>query len=55
MTPEKRNSTPKYRKRKGFRARIDRNGAVISKIRSDHVEFYQAENEFRLERFNKDC
>ena len=55
MTPEKSFSTPKSRKRKGYRARNDRNRAAIKKRRSDDAEFSKAENESRLERFNKDC
>ena len=55
MTPEKGFSTPKSRKRKGYRARNDRNRAAIKKRRSDDAEFSKAENESRLERFNKDC
>ena len=55
MTPEKGFSTPKSRKRKGYRARKDRNRVAIKKRRSDDTEFCKAENEFRLERFNKDC
>ena len=55
MTPEKSFSTPKSRKRKGYRARKDRNRDAIKKRRSDDAEFCQAENESRLERFNKDC
>ena len=55
MTPEKGFSTPKSRKRKGYRARNDRNRAAIKKRRSDDTEFCKAENESRLERFNKDC
>ena len=55
MTPEKGFSTPKSRKRKGYRARKDRNRVAIKKRRSDDAEFCQADNEFRLERFNKDC
>ena len=55
MTPEKSMSTPKYRKRKGYRARKDRNRAAIKKKRSEHSEFFETENETRLERFNTDC
>ena len=55
MTPEKGFSTPKSRKRKGYLARKDRNRAAIKKRRSDDAEFCKAENESRLERFNKDC
>ena len=55
MTPEKGFSTPKSRKRKGYRTRKDRNRAAMKKKRSDDTEFCQAENESRLERFNKDC
>ena len=55
MTPEKGFSTPKSRKRKGYRARKDRNRVAIKKRRSDDTEFSKAENESRLERFNKDC
>ena len=55
MTPEKGFSTPKSRKRKGYRARKDRNRAAIKKRRFDDTEFSKAENESRLERFNKDC
>ena len=55
MTPEKGFSTPKSRKRKGYRARKDRNRAAIKKRRSDDSEFCKAENESRLEHFNKDC
>ena len=55
MTPEKGFSTPKSRKRKGYRARKDRNRDAIKKRRSDDTEFCKAENESRLERFNKDC
>ena len=55
MTPQKSFSTPKSRKRKGYRARNDRNRAAIKKRRSDDAEFSKAENESRLERFNKDC
>ena len=55
MTPEKSMSTPKSRKRKGYRARKDRNRAAIKKRRTDDSEFCQTENESRLERFNKDC
>ena len=55
MTPEKSFSTPKSRKRKGYRTRKDRNRAAIQKRRCDDAEFCQAENESRLERFNKDC
>ena len=55
MTPEKGFSTPKSRKRKGYRARKDRNRVGIKKRRSDDAEFCKAENESRLERFNKDC
>ena len=55
MTPEKGFSTPKSRKRKGYRARNDRNRAAIKKRRYDDAEFSKAENESRLERFNKDC
>ena len=39
MTPEKGFSTPKSRKRKGYRARNDRNRAAIKKRRSDDAEF----------------
>ena len=55
MTPEKSISTPKSRKRKGYRARKDRNRAAIKKRRSDDSEFCKTENESRLERFNIDC
>ena len=55
MTPEKGFSTPKSRKRKGYRARNDRNRAAIKKRRSDDAKFCKAENESRLELFNKDC
>ena len=55
MTPDKSFSTPKSRKRKGYRARKDRNRDAIKKRRSDDTEFCKAENESRLERFNKDC
>ena len=55
MTPEMGFSTPKSRKRKGYRARKDRNRDAIKKRRSDDTEFCKAENESRLERFNKDC
>ena len=55
MTPEKGFSTPKSRKRKGYRARKDRNRDAIKKRRSDDSGFCKAENESRLERFNKDC
>ena len=55
MTPEKGFSTPKSRKRKGYRARKDRNRAAIKMRRSDDTEFCKAENESRIERFNKDC
>ena len=55
MTPEKIFSTPKSRKRKGNRARNDRNRAAIKKRRSDDTEFCKAENQSRLERFNEDC
>ena len=55
MTPEKSFSTPKSRKRKGYRARKDRNRDAIKKRRSNDSEFCKAENESRLERFNKDC
>ena len=55
MTPEKTTSTPKSRKRKGYRARKDRNRAAIKKRRSDDSEFCKTENEARLERFEKDC
>ena len=55
MTPEKGFSTPKSRKRKGYRARKDRNRAAIKIRRSDDSEFSKAENESRIERFNKDC
>ena len=54
MTPEKGFSTPKFRKRKGYRARKDRNRAAIKKRRSEDTEFSKAENESRLELFNKD-
>ena len=50
MTPEKSISTPKSRKRKGYRARKDRNRAAIKKKRSDDSEFCETENESRLER-----
>ena len=53
MSPEKSFSTPKSRKRKGYRARKDKNRDAIKKRRSDDAEFCQAENESRLERFNK--
>ena len=55
MTPEKSISTPKSRKRKGCRARKDRNRAAIKNKRSDDSEYCKTENESRLERFNKDC
>ena len=55
MTPEKGFSTPKSRKREGYRARKDRNRAAIKKRRSEDTEFSKAENESRLELFNKDC
>ena len=55
MTPEKSFSTPKSRKRKGYRVRKDRNRAAIKKRRSEDTEFSKAENESRLELFNKDC
>ena len=55
MTPEKSSSTPKFKKRKGYRARKDRNRAAIKKRRFDDSEFCEAENEARLERFNEDC
>ena len=55
MTPEKGFSTPKSRKRKGYKARKDRNRAAMKKRRSDDTEFCKAENESRLELFNKDC
>ena len=55
MTPEKSFSTPKSRKRKAYRARKDRNRTTIKKRRSDDSEFCKAENECRLELFNKDC
>ena len=55
ITPEKSISTPKSRKRKGYRARKDRNRASIKKRRYDESEFCKTENESRLERFNKDC
>ena len=55
MTPEKGFSTPKSRKRKGYRVRKDRNRAAIKKRRSEDTEFSKAENESRLELFNKDC
>ena len=55
MTPEEVFSTPKCRKRKGYRARKDRNRVAIKKRQSDDTEFSKAENESRLERFNKDC
>ena len=54
MTPEKSFSSPKFMKRKGYRARKDRNRAAIKRRRSDDTEFCKAENESRLERFNKD-
>ena len=52
MTTEKSFSTPKSRKRKGYRARKDINRAAIKKRRSDNAEFCKAENESLLERFN---
>ena len=55
MTPEKSFSTPKSRKRKGYHSRKEGNRAAIKKRRSDDYEFCKAENEARLERFNKDC
>ena len=55
MTPEKSSSTPQLKKRKGYRARKDRNRAAIKKRRFDDSEFCQTENEFRLERFSKEC
>ena len=55
MTPEKSSSTPKFKKRKGYRARKDRNPAAIKRRRFDDSEFCKAENEARLERFNEDC
>ena len=55
MTPEKSSSTPKFKKRKGYRARKDRNRAAIKKRRFDDSEFCKADNEARLERFNEDC
>ena len=53
MTPEKSSSTPKFKKRKGYRARKDRNRAAIKKRRFNDSEFSKAENEARLERFMK--
>ena len=55
MTPEKGFSTPKSRKRKGYRTRKIRNRAAMKKGRSDDTEFCKVENESRLELFNKDC
>ena len=55
MTPEKSSSTPKFKKRKGYRARKDRNRAAIKKRRFDDSEFFKADNEARLERFNEYC
>ena len=54
MTPEKGFSTPKSRKRKGYRARKERNRANIKKRRVDDDNFRESENEIRLERFNDD-
>ena len=54
MTPEKGFSTPKSRKRKGYRARKERNRANIKKRRVDDDKFHESENEIRLERFNDD-
>ena len=54
MTPEKNFSTPKSRKRKGYRARKERNRANIKKRRVDDDNFRESENEIRLERFNDD-
>ena len=52
MTPEKGFSTPKSRKRKGYRARKERNRANIKKRRVDDDNFRESENEIRLELFN---
>ena len=52
MTPEKSFSTPKSRKRKGYRARKDRKRVNIKKRRIDDEDFRIVENEIRLKRFN---
>ena len=54
MTPENGFSTPKSRKRKGYRNRKERNRANIKKRRVDDDNFRESENEIRLERFNDD-
>ena len=54
MTPDKSFSSPKYRKRKGYRARRDRNRDAIKKRRSVDAEFCKAENESGLILFKKD-
>ena len=54
MTPEKGLSTPKYGKRKSYKARKNRNQASMKKRRIDDEDFLKTENESRLKRFNDD-
>ena len=54
MTPEESLSTPKYGKRKSYKARKNRNRASMKKRRVDDEDFRKTENQSRLKRFNDD-